>query len=89
MNARFRWAKKTGKFQHGEHLMLNRVIVANYERNMVIPAGLTGSERQYIGGVHLPCLPAECITVYSKDVDSMHHKLENIVIDWFRSVGVE
>jgi len=78
---KFKWVRKTGKYQTGEVLFLGRVCVASYEWNAGRPQGQL--DRTWIGHVLLPGLAEQSKTLYGEDTTEMKSRIQGIVTSWF------
>ncbi len=80
MELHFQWKAKTGQYQSGETLYLNRIRIGGYEWNSTRGKGDTESG-DYSGALYLPSLKNAGVTGSLEDIKP---KLERIACGWFR-----
>ena len=77
----FKWKVKTGQFQSGESLYLNRIRLGGYEWNSLRSRDDPDAPN-YTGSLTLPSLKDN--TVFGNTTDEIKFKLENKTNDWFQ-----
>ena len=76
----FKWKVKTGQYQNGSSLYLNRILVGYCDWN----AGRSRNSKElnhYVGVVILPSLKND--RIYGDEQEEVKAKVEKIVGNWF------
>lgn len=81
MDIKGEWRTKTGRFQSGESLYLNRVCVGGYEWNSCRPRGSAETDR-YVGNISLPS--TKSTHVFGDSEEEVKLKVERVVNNWFK-----
>jgi hypothetical protein len=76
----FVWKDKTGDYQTGEELKLNRISVAGYSWNGSRSQGHTDHD-DWIGNVYLPGVNTKRYVATTESLMKM--KLQDVVTKWF------
>ncbi len=81
----FTWKEKTGKYQTGMYLYLNKICVADYGWNSVRSKSEAdaSNSQDYIGRIYLPSLKDTAETVYGSSPEEVKPKIEEGVLNWF------
>lgn len=78
---KFIWARKTGTYQTGCNLYLNKIRVAGYTWNSSRSQGNPKNEPDWAGYIDLPSLKNASV---SGDTEGeIKTKIERVVTDWF------
>lgn len=80
MELNFRWVKKTGNYQTGKQLYLNKIKVASYGWNPVRSISDGSGNDSWYGLTYLPQMETR---VYDGDESEIKVKLERNVTAWF------
>lgn len=77
----FRWKKKTGQYQQGESLYINKIRVGGWGWNSARSRLEADDSTRWIGYVDLPSSKEQ--RVYGANTDEVKAKIEQTVIAWF------
>ncbi len=77
----FKWKRKTGQFQSGESLYINRIRVAGFEWNSSRSKGDTEAP-DWVGHIELPSLNNN--RMYGHGEAEVKSKIEQVVTAWFK-----
>lgn len=77
------WKKKTGQYQTGCNLYLNRIHLGGYEWNSMRSQG-TDEPTDWAGHINLPSLMKS--TVYGITIEEIKAKMEKLVTEWFNEI---
>jgi len=80
MKLNFVWKAKTGEWQTGDELKLNRIAVAGYSWNGSRTQGHKDND-DWIGNIYLPGITTKRFVAPTQE--EMKTKLQDIVIKWF------
>lgn len=78
---KFIWVRKTGTYQTGCNLYLNKIRVGGYHWNSSRPQSKTDREPDWIGYIDLPTL--KNAKVSGNIEDEIKTGIEKVVTDWF------
>lgn len=79
----YRWTRKTGRYQIGESLKLNRICVGGYSWNSAKPQSSKDASITWVGNIELPSLRDGSKRVYGGTEAEIRAKVEQIVTGWF------
>lgn len=82
MNLNFTWKKKTGQYQSGESLYLNKIQIAVYSWSMKMKQGIS-----WEGILLLPGLKNEYL--YAATEEEIKQELELACTNWFKEALLE
>lgn len=85
MKLNFKWKKKTGQYQQGDYLYVNKIHIGGYDWNSARPrheAEIDDSAR-WVGYIELPSLADKSKRVYGANPDEVKTQMERVVTDWF------
>jgi hypothetical protein len=77
----FTWKVKTGQYQNGEYLYLNKINIGSCDWNTGQSKGDTNNN--YVGSLYLPSLIDKNKRIYSNDQKLIKDKMEVITTNWF------
>jgi len=76
-----KWITKTGQYQSGEYLYINRICVGDYDWNSCRSRDSTETDR-YVGNIVLPSIKNK--RVFGDSPEEVKLKVERIVNAWFK-----
>ena len=76
----FKWKEKTGRYQNGKSLYLNKICVGSCDWNDMRSRGSTELNR-YVGNILLPSLKFD--SLFGDDENEVKAKVEKGVNAWF------
>lgn len=86
MKLNFKWKRKTGQYQTGESLYLNRICVGGYSWNSARTQGSKDNSITWAGFISLPSLSGGVDRVYGSSEEEVKSKVERVVVSWFTEV---
>ena len=84
MNLKFRWVVKTGQYQNGESVYLNRIRVGMFDWNGARSRDAPHDNNDWICRVLLPSLKETSKVAYSDSREEAKAKIERTVTNWFK-----
>ncbi len=81
----FLWKQKTGAYQTGESLYLNRIHLGGYYWNTLRASTDKDKSTDWVGQISLPSLKSN--TVYGGTDEEVKTKMEKLVIQWFNEAS--
>ena len=79
----FTWKKKTGQYQQGDALYVNKIRLASFDWNSGRSQGDTDQSTRYVGYIELPSLSDTSKKVYGGTPEEIKPKIEQVITNWF------
>ena len=83
MKLNFKWERKQGRYQNGEYLSLNGIVIGDFEWNAV-----DGSKegKRWSCTIHLPQYKIPDAMAYRPDEEAARAIIEKVATKWFEKV---
>ncbi len=75
------WKGKTDKYQNGEYLYVNRILIGGFDWSPSCVKSEDGKELPYEARIYLPSLKAN--KFYGATVEEVKRRMEKIIDNWF------
>ena len=82
MKLNFIWKGKTGLYQWGEVLFVNKIRLASCDWNSARSQSDTNQDTKWVGYIRLPLLPDKSQRMYGSTPEEIKGRIEQVVTNW-------